>query len=124
MKAIIGTFVLVMILGVMQIPGSEAPGRADAVKPVGLLRALRQNAADAAENARIYQWKRVNREVDRIAADAHKVSSSPSADVIRHGEALQRAVRDLRSARFHRDADAVVEASRRVISECDALLTP
>lgn len=94
------------------------------VKVVGPLNTIRVNAKDASDNAGIYQWMRVNREVDRIVADARKVekvliSDAASADALK---ALQKSVRELRSARLAHDVNRIQAAAHQVADACDSLL--
>jgi hypothetical protein len=122
MKTVLSASVFLLILGGLQVTPCHAQGRGRVEKPGRLLRALRQNAMDAADNASIYQWKRVNREVDRITADAHKLSTLSSPSVTQQSQDLQQAVRDLRSARLRHRVEQIVEAAHRLVSLSDVLL--
>src|SRR5579871_2453066 len=44
--------------------------------PIKTLHAIQENVQAAQQNAHIYQWVRVNQEVDRVVADAHKVEKA------------------------------------------------
>ncbi len=128
MKAIISAFALLLLLNGMQVSAGHAPGRSQGDDAVRLLRALRQNALDAGSNVGIYQWKRVNRETDRIAADARKFSALPAPAMPPGQNAqqamqdLQQAAHDLREARLQRDAVQMDEAAHRLAAACDTLL--
>lgn len=93
----------------------------NAAYPAAALRAIRANAAEASENAAIYQWMRVNREVDRVVSDAHKVEKALSAESAQLAS-LQQAVRALRSARLAHDVARIQEAAQQVTASCDALM--
>ena len=73
-----------------------------------LVRDIQENAAATASNATIYQWKRVNLEVDRIVADFRKLPT------IQQSEELKQTVQELRSARTNRNRDHVVAAAQRL----------
>ena len=92
---------------------------AQAAHPAAALRALHANAVEAGENAGIYQWARVNREVDRIVADAGGVEKALGAE---SAQALQKAVRELRAGRLNHDAARTREAARQVAELAELLL--
>ena len=76
-----------------------------------------QGNADAARiNARNYQWKRVNVEVDRIAAAEHALEAMGTDDA-----SLRAAVLSLRSARQAHDSEATVQAAAAVSALCTSL---
>ncbi|MEO7715054.1 MAG: hypothetical protein ABIY70_02530 [Capsulimonas sp.] len=78
---------------------------------------IRDNAAAAASNAHIYQWKRVELEVVRIADAEKKVQLSQSSK----SDALSSAVRDLRAAQAAHDADRTEAAAAAVLAATDTL---
>ncbi|BDI31019.1 hypothetical protein CCAX7_30700 [Capsulimonas corticalis] len=78
---------------------------------------IRDNAAAAASNAHIYQWKRVQLEVVRIADAEKKVQAAQSVK----SETLSSAVRELRAAQFAHDADRTEAAAAQVLAATDAL---
>ena len=121
MKTIAGAFALLLIVSGMSVTAGHAQGH-NPVENSTRLRAMRKNALDAAANAGIYQWKRVNREVDRIAADADKIAAQSPPVVMPEGRELQQATRELRSARLQRNPEHIVRAAQRIVSLCDALL--
>jgi hypothetical protein len=90
---------------------------APAGSPVPTLRVILGNADAARANAGIYQWKRVNVEVDRIAAAEHTLESAGAADA-----ALRTAVLSLRSARQAHDSDATAHAATTVSTLCASML--
>src|SRR5438132_1295536 len=97
MKKAMMTFALLMSLSGGHIGAGHAQAGSGTAPSNPVLRAIRQNAADASENAAIYQWKRVNREVDRIVVDARRAAKAFAADASKADqvEALRKAVRDL-----------------------------
>ena len=84
--------------------------------PTATLRVIEGNADAARANAHIYQWKRVNVEVDRIVAEEHALESAGTADA-----SLRSAVLSLRSARQAHDSDATVRAAAAVSALCRSL---
>lgn len=84
---------------------------------VPTLRVIQGNADAARANAGIYQWKRVNLEVDRIVAAEHALEAAGTADA-----ALRAAVLSLRSARQAHDPDATVHAAGTVSAFCASAL--
>jgi len=90
-----------------------APGMPPALN----LRVIQGNADAARVNAGIYQWKRVNVEVDRIAAAEHALEAAGTADAV-----LRTAVLSLRSARQAHDSDATIRAATAVSALCAAAL--
>jgi hypothetical protein len=80
------------------------------------LRAMAVSAKEAQHDAAIYQWERVNRHVDRIIGDLHKMEKAYANDPDRQSlvQELQRAVRSLRDARLKRDRLKVMEAAQRI----------
>jgi hypothetical protein len=93
--------------------GASAMAEQPAADP---LRAMVVSAKGAQQDAAIYQWARVNRHVDRIIGDLHKVERALAHDPARQSlvQELQRAVRSLSEARLKRDRLKVVEAAQRV----------
>lgn len=96
-----------------------SPLTAQATPPspsIPTLRAIQGNADAARANARIYQWKRVNVEVDRIVADEHALESVGVADA-----SLRTAVLALRSARQDHNSAATMHAASEVSDLCASL---
>lgn len=102
------------------VEGSALPERT-----VQSLRFIQANADVAGSNARDRQWRRVNREVDRIVARANSLATGGGAAAALSPEqaaALRDAVAALRSARAARDAERVRTAAEKLSSLCADLL--
>jgi hypothetical protein len=69
------------------------------------------NCEAVRHDAAIYQWARVNRQVDRIVADHKRVQSGLAAD---KAAALQSAIDELRAARLARDPQRLNAAAQNV----------
>ena len=76
------------------------------------------------EYARIYEWNNVDNEVDRIVAAEKTVYKGYSgvAEKQSQREALSRAVKELRAARFQQNAERAVAAATKVKAAADELL--
>jgi hypothetical protein len=86
------------------------------------LQQIAANAGAAGANAHIYQWRRVNLEVDRIDADEHALEIAGVAGDANQALMLRQAVLNLRSARQEHDTTAVQESAAQVITACESLL--
>ncbi len=124
MKKIILACVLLMVTGCMALAAGKGQGADKSALPIRALQAIQTNARDAGRNAAIYQWKRVNLEVDRIVSDEHKVQRALAADsaLASQAEALHAAVSDLRSARLNHDVDRIVAATAKLSAVTTDLL--
>lgn len=113
-----------LALGYITQVGSHAVAQAtNSAVPTAALRAIRENVQAVQHNAEIYQWMRVNLEVDRIIAAAHKVEKALVADTSQReqAEALGQAIRDLRSGRLNHNPDRIVAAAQKLATIIDVL---
>lgn len=80
------------------------------------LHTIGANAVAAAGNARICQWRRVNLEVDRVAAADNSLQSELAGDSVRQADLgrLHDAVISLRAARVDRDVERTRAAASKV----------
>lgn len=78
--------------------------------------AIRENALEAKHNAGIYQWQRVNREVDRIVADARRLEKLSKEN---ENKEWKEALQSLRAARLHHNSQGLIEAADRLVSLCN-----
>ena len=99
--------VLCLLIGLSAIAERPAPDP---------LRAMAVSAKEAQHDAALYQWARVNRHVDRIVSDLHKVERLFAEDPARQHllRELESAVRTLREARLKRDRLRIMESAQRV----------
>jgi hypothetical protein len=110
-------FALTLSLGLTLANGLQAqPTGSPAVKES--LHRIEENARDARENAAIYQWKRVNFEVDRIVSAEKAVEKALGGKGV---NTLHDAVSALRKARLDRNADAVKSSADSVMAAVEAL---
>lgn len=121
MKARYFSFVAVLCIGI--ISGGRPARASEEAGVKTALHRIEENAGDAGKNAAIYQWTRVNHEVDRVASAERYVekalkSHSDRQDLL---AALQRAVSDLRKGRLNHDVDRIEAASKHVIEAVKAL---
>ncbi len=110
---------LAFLLGGFVAMGASGQA-AKSVPSVAALRSIRVNAEDAGKNAAIYQWMRVNREVDRVVASERTVTKASASNA--SVQSLQSAVRALRTARLAHDVAGIQQAAQQVVAACDALL--
>src|SRR5437868_4641902 len=124
MKKIVLACVLLLATGCMALAAGKGQSADKAARPIKALQAIQSNAQEARRNAAIYQWKRVNREVDRIVADERKVQSALASDssLTKQAEALHKAVSDLRSARLDHDVDRIAAATEKLSAVTAELL--
>jgi hypothetical protein len=87
------------------------------------LQQVAANANAAISNAHIYQWKRVNVEVNRIDADEHSLEVVGVGGDQSAASTLRQSVLSLRSARQSRDVVKIQTAAQQVIAACNGLLT-
>ena len=120
---VLSVSMLLVLLSSIEISHCQAQMHNSTEKAIQLLHALKQNAVDVADNANLYQWKRINREVDHIAVDAQKLARLPVSATSPQSQGLQQTVRDLRSARLMHNAERINDAARRLVKLCDALLS-
>jgi hypothetical protein len=99
--------VLCLLMGLSAVAERPAPDP---------LRAIAVSAKEAQHDAALYQWARVNRHVDRIVGDLHKVERLLAQDPARQSflQELNSAVRSLREARLQRDRLRIMESAQRV----------
>lgn len=118
MKQPLLTLAVVVTFSAATLSAVRAEQAAPKSLPVPALQAITRNARAAEEDARIYQWARVNREVDRIAADANKVEKALVSDpaFAKRLAAFQQAVSALRSARLAHDVDRLQDSARQLLS--------
>jgi hypothetical protein len=88
------------------------------------LHSIKENSEAAQQNAHIYQWARVNREVDRVVAAASKLEKALSANsnLAKQASELGEAVRALRSGRLAHDPERIAGAAQKLSALCDDLL--
>ena len=88
------------------------------------LHRIEENAQAARDNATLYQWKRVNNEVDRLVAAEKSVEKALSAETAQKESvtALQEAVRELRQGRLNHDVERIKASSERVLTIVDTLI--
>jgi len=93
--------------------------------PIKTLHAIQENVQAAQQNAHIYQWVRVNQEVDRVVADAHKVEKALAGNsaLAQQGTELSEAVKALRSARLANNVEGIAAAAQKLNAVCNTLLT-
>lgn len=117
---------LALLINLSYASASLAHGgpAAKAARPLAAIRAMHANAEEASSNAGIYQWMRVNREVDRIVADMRKVDKALASDAASATsvKTLQQSVRELRSARLAHDVNRIQAAAHQIADTCDSLL--
>jgi hypothetical protein len=116
------TFALALCLGAGVTRGIQAqPSNASGLR--GSLHRIEANARAARDNAAIYQWKRVNYEVDRIVAAEHAVEKVLASDAGQKERvaALHEAVGELRKARLNHDVDQIKVSTDRVLNAADTL---
>ena len=116
-----------VIVGISVRPGLAQQKPQPKQKPTVIDRAVRrieENARAVKHNASIYQWERVDDEVDRIVAAERKVHKALSGDASKRdlADTLGRTVHDLRKARLDRDADRSVQASEKLTALIPDLL--
>lgn len=126
MKKISSLFVGAALLACAAFPLTTAAAPAatsapQAALPLGTIRTIQINAAAAHDNAGIYQWRRVNLEVERIAASEHALEQS-SAATAAPAQALRQAVLELRSAWFDHDKARTQAAADQITAQCALLL--
>lgn len=87
------------------------------------IRQVTENAQWASDNAHIYQWKRVDLEVERVTAGTRTLDQTMHGAAAHHIglRQLQAAVKNLRRGRAHREPSEVVEAAHRVLSAVKSL---
>jgi DNA repair ATPase RecN len=87
------------------------------------LNRIQENCRLVDEYAPIYEWNNVNKEVDRIVAAQHKIDQAMKADAGHKAqvEALDAAVKELRSARLNQNPDRAVAAADKVKAAVDQL---
>lgn len=114
------TILTLALLATIHGAGITASRAADApAVSASAIHIIQTNAADARANAKIYQWKRVNREVDRLVAAARGVQKALGSDS--KADTLKQAVTELRHARLDRDVDRVVDAADKLLALCQEL---
>jgi hypothetical protein len=86
------------------------------------LQQIAANASAASSNAHIYQWKRVNTEVDRIDTDEHALEVAGVTGDANLVSNLRQAVLNLRNGRQERNIDKIQAAAADVISAANGLM--
>ena len=120
MKIWISMLACAMVLGGSHVPAQSLGGKAsDTISQS--VRVIRENAELVDHNAGIYQWRRVNLEVDRIVAAARDVRKHSNAALTEKVTVLTRMVSELRDARLHRRSDTLQEISRQIIKHLENL---
>jgi hypothetical protein len=120
-------WMLVVTLGLTLVVGSAGLSQAQTQNRPGLpLRAVRtieENARAVKHNASIYQWDRVNWEVDRMVAAHRQLHKALGADKSRAEQTkiLEQHIRELRSARLARDVDRLVAVAQKLATVADLL---
>lgn len=124
MKTLFLSLSLVALIAAAPLSSAHAQAAAKSALPVAALRSIRENAEAAQQNANIYQWARVNREVDRVVADARKVQKALSADsaLAKQGQEFADAVSALRSARLAHSPERIAAAADKLAALCESLL--
>ncbi len=92
---------------------------AESSVPMGPVHTILDNATEVKHNASIYQWVRVNREVDRIVAAEGKLMKSLDA---KNAASLKDAVKSLRSARLAHDSDKCVDAASSLVTIMNSIV--
>lgn len=114
--------ICILSSGIGQKPVAAQPAN-ELSKIASLAREMDENAAAASRNAEIYQWVRVNHEVDRVVAGEHRLAqllpANKSASAT--AQALPIAVQELRAARLARDPARTRIAAKHVIEACQPL---
>lgn len=119
MKFWMGMLTCALVLGGGNVQAQVSGGQASAAIEKSV-RVIRENAELVDHNAGIYQWKRVNLEVDRIVAAAKEVQKHSDAGMTAKATVLTQMVSELRAARLHRRIDALQDISRRIITHLEA----
>jgi hypothetical protein len=118
-------FPMVGLLILSMTVQAQAQGQNRNSTPViAALNIIRSNAREASENAGVYQWVRVNREVDRIVARerALRREFGTTSEKAAAFQALQQAITQLRSGRLNHNIEQIQQASEQIIAQCEALL--
>ncbi|HLK59297.1 MAG TPA: hypothetical protein VKU00_22245 [Chthonomonadaceae bacterium] len=91
--------------------------------PQKAVHTIQVNADAVVHNAHIYQWERVNLEVDRIVAAEKQVQKALTSDSTHAAEAkeLSQTVKELRSARLNRDVDRLEKVGAELSKLADKL---
>lgn len=89
-----------------------------------LLQTIQTNAKEVQRNAAIFQWTRVNREVDRIVADEKKLHKTmvSHTELKSQCDAIKQTVSSLRSARLKRDSERAADAAKKLVALTTELL--
>lgn len=92
--------------------------------PVRAIRTIKENSDAVQHNAAIYQWERVNLEVDRIAAAARPVRKALEGDSANKDSlaTFNAAVTEVRHARLAHEVDRLVDAAQKLSSLAEGLL--
>ncbi len=104
-----------------QQSAKASPVAPSAIGPV--VSAISSNAEAARANASIYQWVRVNREVDRMVAQQAALTNFNSTDnqVSAVVSSIQTDIAALRNARLDHDVARIAAAAGLIIADCARL---
>jgi 23S rRNA G2445 N2-methylase RlmL len=109
---------IILASSLANLSGAQAAPKTNGTKVA--ISAIRENALAVQQNAAIYQWKRVNLEVDRIASVDIKIQATMGSDT--DAIALNTAIHSLRKARLDHNSEAAVDAAKSVAEICNRML--